>query len=61
VGETVPAIHTRVKDFVEDESCQDMANKTVKFAEQLELETDAAVVEELLDARGAQLTKEELM
>lgn len=57
----MPAIHTRVKDFVEDESCQDMANKTVKFAEQLELETDAAVVEELLDARGAQLTKEELM
>jgi hypothetical protein len=49
------------KHFEEDESFEDLANKIVKFAEGLELEVDTAVVKELPDARGAELTNEELM
>jgi hypothetical protein len=38
----------RFNDFVKDECYEDAANKIVKPSEQLELEVNAAVVEELM-------------
>jgi hypothetical protein len=48
----------KFNDFEKDQSYEHVAARTVKFTEQLELEADAAYVEERLDARGAELTKE---
>jgi hypothetical protein len=42
-------------------SCEEVGDKIVRLAEQLELEVDVADVEELIESRGVELSNEDLM
>jgi hypothetical protein len=55
-----PSSHS-FKGFEKDETYEEVADKTVKLAEQLELEVDVADVEELIEFHGAELSTEDLM
>jgi hypothetical protein len=50
-----PQFIHRFNDFEKDGSYEDVANKTVKSAEQLQLEAEGDKSEELTGARGAEL------
>jgi hypothetical protein len=49
------------KGFEKDETYEEVADKIVKLAEQLELEVDVADDEELIESHEAQLSNEDLM
>jgi hypothetical protein len=56
-----PQFVHRFEDFEKDESYEDVANKILKFVEQLELDAGTACVGEFLDNHKAELINEELI
>jgi hypothetical protein len=53
----MPPVGTRLK---KDETYEEVTDKTVQLAEQLELEVDANYVEELTESQGNKLSNEDL-
>jgi hypothetical protein len=56
-----PSSYTALKVFEKDETYEEVTDKIVKLAEQLEMEFDVTDVEELIESHGAELSNEGLI